>query len=494
MSTTGAAGGNGPGAAARARAEVGHPIIDSDGHVLELFPAVFPYLRQSLGAALFEEFRRQGPIIRRDAPPPSDSAMLASRTPQGAWWGSPNDTRNRATSMLPGLLYERMDELGLDFAVFYTTNALSECSVADDELRQGICRGFNDFYSDAFGPYADRMVAAGIIPMHTPEEAIAELEHCRAIGLKVVAFPEGVLRPIASPVPGVPTLWPGQSHWWDTFGLDSAFDYDPVWARARQLGFAVTFHGALATRPGVVTSPTNFVFNHLGMFADLMRPVCKSLMLGGVTRRFPDVAFAFLECGVSWAHQLLIDIVGHWQKRNVNALTELDPSRVDLDAIETMVIRYGGEVFAGRTSESDRRHAYAHEAIDFGGPDNIDDFASLGATSVADLVHLFADSFFFGCEADDGGVATAFAPTNPMGAQLGAMFSSDIGHWDVHDPAAVVPECYELLADGVLTANQFRAFTFGNAVRLYTRANPGFFEGTAVAGAAASMMSESVPG
>ena len=61
------------------------------------------------------------------------------------------------------------------------------------------------------------------------------------------------------------------------------------------------------------------------------------------------------------------------------------------------------------------------------------------------------------------------------------MFSSDIGHWDVHDPAEVVPECHELLSEGILTPEQFRAFTFTNAVRLYTRADPDFFDGTAVA-------------
>jgi hypothetical protein len=190
---------------------------------------------------------------------------------------------------------------------------------------------------------------------------------------------------------------------------------------------------------------------------------------------------------------LLLDLVGHWEKRNVNALTELDPSRVDFDALEALVRRYGGEVFTGRTSESERRYAYGHEAIDYGAPDHLDDFARLDVTSVAELVQLFAGSFFFGCEADDGGVATAFAPTNPHGSQLGAMFSSDIGHWDVHDPASVVPECYELLTEGVLTAQQFRAFTFTNAVRLYTRADPGFFTGTAVEAAAARLIGESVP-
>ena len=183
------------------------------------------------------------------------------------------------------------------------------------------------------------------------------------------AFPKACCARSPSPPAGVPTLWPGQSHWWDTFGLDSAFDYDPVWARARQLGFAVTFHGALATRPGVVTSPTNFVFNHLGMFADLMRPVCKSLMLGGVTRRFPDVAFAFLECGVSWAHQLLLDIVGHWEKRNVEALSRAGslPRRLRRHR-GTWSVATAVRCSTDGRAKSERRHDYAHEAIDAGRP------------------------------------------------------------------------------------------------------------------------------
>ena len=60
------------------------------------------------------------------------------------------------------------------------------------------------------------------------------------------------------------------------------------------------------------------------------------------------------------------------------------------------------------------------------------------------------------------------------------MFSSDIGHWDVPDMAGVVTESYELVEDGFLTADQWRRFTFDNAVELFTRVNPSFFAGTAV--------------
>ena len=38
----------------------------------------------------------------------------------------------------------------------------------------------------------------------------------------------------------------------------------------------------------------------------------RPLILGGVTHRFPQLRFAFLEGGVGWACNLVTDLVGHW--------------------------------------------------------------------------------------------------------------------------------------------------------------------------------------
>jgi hypothetical protein len=45
--------------------------------------------------------------------------------------------------------------------------------------------------------------------------------------------------------------------------------------------------------------------------------------------------------------------------------------------------------------------------------------------------------------------------------------SSDIGHFDVIDMRHPLPEAYELVEDGHITADDFRDFTFANAVRLW---------------------------
>ena len=45
----------------------------------------------------------------------------------------------------------------------------------------------------------------------------------------------------------------------------------------------------------------------------------------------------------------------------------------------------------------------------------------------------------------------------------------------------MLPEAWELVEDGLITTDDFRDFTFTNAVRLWGTQNPRFFEGTAVA-------------
>jgi hypothetical protein len=52
----------------------------------------------------------------------------------------------------------------------------------------------------------------------------------------------------------------------------------------------------------------------------------------------------------------------------------------------------------------------------------------------------------------------------------------------------VLPEAYELVEHELITRDDFRDFTFANAVRLWGTQNPRFFEGTSVAKAAAELL------
>ena len=120
-----------------------------------------------------------------------------------------------------------------------------------------------------------------------------------------------------------------------------------------------------------------------------------------------------------------------------------------------------------------------------GGVADLDDFSACKITRKQDWIDLYVTPFYFGCEADDRMNATAFSPHNPFGAKLNALYSSDIGHFDVIDMRDPLAEAHELVEDGVISADNFRDFTFANAVHLWGTQNPLFFEGTAVAKAAA---------
>ena len=96
------------------------------------------------------------------------------------WWGFPaENTLDRATALLPRLQYERMEELGIDYAVLYPTVGLACLGLAAPEFRQAMPRAFNVHAARSFRAYADRLTPVAMIPMHEPSEAIDELEYCK---------------------------------------------------------------------------------------------------------------------------------------------------------------------------------------------------------------------------------------------------------------------------------------------------------------------------
>ena len=108
-------------------------------------------------------------------------------------------------------------------------------------------------------------------------------------------------------------------------------------------------------------------------------------------------------------------------------------------------------------------------------------FAAAGIESVADIKARWVDSFFFGSESDDRTVAHAFNDkANPLGVKINAIYSSDVGHWDVPDLTHVLAESWALVEQGVISESDFKAWVFDNPYKLYTEANPNFFKGTAV--------------
>lgn len=454
---------------AQLRGQLDHPVVDGDGHIVELIPVFLDFVRDNgHGDLLSGMFSRRRAI--EDLP--MEERRQAGVLPHS--WHVPARTEYYATVTSPKRYHERISEAGIDFAVLYPTMGIGLLQLEDEEQRVMLCRLYNEFMSEQYRPYGDRFTVASLVPMHTPAEAIAALEHARGLGAKVAVISSHVHRPL----PGAP--WATDDPWvdvrihewetrgWiDTFGIDSIHDYDAVWAKAIELKMPLSAHtaGIGASDRGSVS---NFVFNQVGHFAAAGGALAKSLFLGGVTARFPDLRLALLEGGAAVGVQIYVSLVGNWLKRGGEAIARLNPENLDKELLVKLLVesdpalaRYSGDVLAGGQGGMKRAR---------------DDFAAAELTSVEDIRDRFCTNFFWGCEADDPLVGVAFDPrVSPLGALVPAFFASDLGHWDVPEFDEPLEEAFELLEHGLLDTGQLRDFLFVNAVRFYGSLNPEFF-------------------
>ena len=81
--------------------------------------------------------------------------------PATPWWFAPtSNVLDRATATVPKILNERMDELGMDYAVLYTTLGLGFDRIQGFEQRLIVCRAMNacaaDLYRPLFAPHDAR--------------------------------------------------------------------------------------------------------------------------------------------------------------------------------------------------------------------------------------------------------------------------------------------------------------------------------------------------
>jgi predicted TIM-barrel fold metal-dependent hydrolase len=491
--------------AAKVRSRLSHPVVDADGHLIETAPVFKPFFLDFVkdigGGELAARFEAAGGMdydetVLRPWGALSDAQRRASWATRPPWWSLPaSNTLDRATAHLPRLMYERLDELGIDFAILYGSRTLTTTAIKDDEVRQVACRALNAFNAEVYRPYADRMTVVAQIPMHTPEEAIAELEHAVVgLGYKAIMINGLIHRPIAAQEPqvassGMPNWGSGSGERIDSLGLDSEYDYDPFWAKCIELRVAPASH-----TPGMGwgsrRSISSYVYNHIGSFAASMEALCKSLFLGGVTRRFPELSFGLLEGGVGWACTLFGDLVSHWEKRNAEAIRDLDPARIDTGLIVKLFGEYADAHFHAQLEGLEEAFTKLEPE-----PPTLDEFAACGIERVEDIRDLFVPRFYFGCEADDTSVAWAFnRRSNPLGAQLRAMFSSDLGHWDVPEMTGILGEAHELVEKQLIDERDFEDFVFRNPVRFYTSVNPDFFAGTRVESQAARIVAEEARG
>jgi hypothetical protein len=486
-----------PSAAIKARLDF--PVIDTDIHTNDYSPAIEDYVANYGGNQLVDQLRKvsESRIERGGI---SNGKNWYEQTPEerqyyrsirAPWWGRvTKNTLDVATYHLPELLYERQAEQGSDYSVLFPNNVLAPLGVKDKESRTLLQRAVNHYHADLYRKYSDRLTPVAGIPLNTPEEGIAELEFAvNTLGLKAINIAGSVRRPIPAladkfPADQYPELQKYISYQ-DFYGLDSEYDYDPFWAKVVELGVPVLTHYGSQGWVGR-SSISSYMFNHIGHFADGSEAFAKSLFFGGVTRRFPKLRVGMLEGGADWGARVYIHLVDRWSKRSREGLKNYDPAEIDRALLTELFAKHGKDLSQGRSIEGEDLvrdtlgARYARDARQ-PRPEELEDFAAAGIESVEDIKSRWVDNFFFGSESDDRTVAHAFNDkANPLGVKINAIYSSDVGHWDVPDLTQVLAESYALVEEGAISESDFKAWVFDNPYKLYTEANANFFKGTAV--------------
>jgi Amidohydrolase len=489
-----------PSPSAAVRARLDYPVIDTDVHTNDYTPELEDYVASYGGKHLVDELRKASET-RLDRGGVGNGKSWYEQTPaerqyyrtlRSPWWARvTKNTLDVATYHIPELLYQRQAEQGSDFSVLFPNNVLAPLGVKDKDKRVALQRAINHYHADLYRKYNDRLIPVAGVPLNSPEEGVEELRYAvEVLGFKAINIAGSVRRPIRAladkfPADKFPELQKYISYQ-DFYGLDSEYDYDPFWAEVVKLGVPLLTHYGSQGWVGRA-SISNYMNNHIGHFADGSEAFARALFFGGVTKRFPKLRVGLLEGGADWGARVYIHLVDRWQKRGREGLVHYDPAATDRALYTELFRHYGGELTKGRSIEGEDLirdtlgEHYTSRARQPKGAE-LDDFAAAGIESVEDIKARWVDSFFFGSESDDRTVAHAFNDkANPLGVKVNAIYSSDVGHWDVPDLTDVLAESWALVEEGAISEADFKAWVFENPYKLYTDANPTFFEGTAIA-------------
>jgi predicted TIM-barrel fold metal-dependent hydrolase len=284
-----------------------YDIVDADGHVLEPLDLWDRYIDPA--------FRERAPRLVTDTDGKQrlqvESQLLGSAKGLGAAGGVGardgvvcDDTmayhEGRKGGFDPHARIPDMDLDGIDAAFLYPTLGLFTGGIHDPALAAATCRAYNRWLADYCGAYPDRLFGIAMLPMQDVDLAIEEMQFAR----RQLGFRGGFLRP---------------NPYQDNKMIHHP-DYEPFWAAAEDLDFAIGFHeGASAGMPQVgVDRFEGRGARHIISHTMEMMLACMSVIWGGVVERHPKLRIGFLESGGGWIAPWLDRMDRHFDDQGFN--------------------------------------------------------------------------------------------------------------------------------------------------------------------------------
>jgi len=212
---------------------------------------------------------------------------------------------------------QEQDADGVDAEVLYPApQFLRLCRTVIDDVSayHAMLRAYNDWLAKEYCAEApDRLIGVGVLPVSTIDATVAELEHCKELGLRTVnvaAFPAGHRYP--------------------------SMEDDRFWAAALDLDMPLTAHVSMSAKDD--SKEPVFVYPKTPMAAQWARTDyiqrlyrygyrgatnAVQMMLQGVFDRFPRLKIYFAENQIGWMPLFLQQLDRQYERNHSWGLREL---------------------------------------------------------------------------------------------------------------------------------------------------------------------------
>ena len=312
--------------AAEIRARIDHPVIDADGHLVEFLPLVRDFLDELGGESLAAGLDRlvDGPGMLRPLDVHEPTTMSAIS--RSGWWGVPSaqharpGDRDDSRAVLRPARRDRPRRRG----------ALPDArphgdGLDDDELRCGDRAGVQPLLRRAATrEYSDRLLPVAVDPHRTRPTKRSPSSTTRSVSSDCAPVLIGGL--VLRSAPGHDG--DRAARWVDGLGLDSPYDYDPVWQRCVELGVSPTFHST-GIGYGSRTSPIELRGQPHRQLRRREPKRCAGRSSSAACRTVPRAALRVPRRRRRVGGHALRRHPRHCEKRNRDAIAHYDPRALD---------------------------------------------------------------------------------------------------------------------------------------------------------------------
>ena len=181
----------------------------------------------------------------------------------------------------------RIDDLakdGVDAEILFPNLGLTIWATEDTKFSQMMCRAWNEWAWEEYGPYNDRLAPMACIAAGDVEGAIAEVQRCAKLGFRGLSLP---CKP----------KWGPPNHEDLNYNLP---EFDPLWACIQDVDLPMTFHVSTGRDPRTSRGNGGAVINYaVHSLAPTMEPIA-NLCASGVLDRYPALRFGAIEAGIGW--------------------------------------------------------------------------------------------------------------------------------------------------------------------------------------------------